>query len=89
MFFWTIPIRDWQFSDSKYNMKANNLNRVQQALFLKSWICMKAGYEMNKHTDTGKTLKTDKISPFANYKNHLDFLSPYSKPSATSNISSL
>lgn len=70
-------------------MKDNTLNRVQQALFLKSWICMKAGYEMNKHTDTGKTLKTDKISPFANYKNHLDFLSPYSKPSTTSNISSL
>lgn len=81
--------RLWEFTDSEcYNIKDNNLHRVHQALFLKYWICIKAGCEMNEHRQERHSRLTQSL-PFANQKNHLDFLSSYPKSSVTRDILSL
>ena len=53
----------WKFTDSKcYNIEDNNLNRVQQALFLKFGFLQKQGLS-DEQAKAGKTLKANKISP--------------------------
>lgn len=56
----------WQCTDSKcYSIKERNLNGVHQALLLKSWTCMKAGPDMNRHRQERHS-RMKKSLPFTN-----------------------